>query len=134
MAGENPLVRVEEITPDRNKIVGADQPTIPDLGGLWSLDAALAECNMGKITSWVRQRQKRVLELSWTGIRTPRGAEVLGVRIGWTQHGKVLDETGEVLGSYERIEDCAGPANDQKRMHVYMTPPKLLGADGKPVK
>ena len=133
MAGEHPIVHVEEITTDRDQIIGADKPTTPDLGGRHSLEAALAEANIAPIIRQVRQRQRRVFELTWQGNKVPRGAEVLGKKIAWTQHGVVTAEGGEMIGTYERIEEFGGETGKSQRMHVYVTSPKLLGADGEPV-
>lgn len=130
---DTPPVHVQEITPERDKIIGADKPKKLDLGGRHSLDAAIAEENIGAIMKHVRKRQRRVFELTWEGNKVPRGAEIFGKKIAWTQHGRVITEDGEDIGSYERIEEFGGPNKKSQKMHVYVTSPKLLGVDGESV-
>ncbi len=77
--------------------------------------------------------QRRVFELTWEGNKIPRGAEILGKKITWTQHDMVTAEGGEMIGTYERIEEFGGSTGKSQKMHVYVTSPKLLDADGEPV-
>lgn len=103
----------------------------PDLGGRHSPEAALAELQLGEIMLQVRRLQRRVFELTWEGNKVPRGAEVLGHSIAWTQHGIVYTEGGKEIGSYTRITEFGGPTGKAHKMHVYMEPPEILGPDGK---
>ena len=125
MSGERPTVHVQEISQERDMIVAADKPKTPDLG------KETIEANVGKILTATRKEQRVVFELTWDGSKIPRGAEILGEKIGWTQNGVVSSENGEIIGTYERIEEWTGSNGDHHKMHVYIDHPGLLDAHGR---
>lgn len=54
----------------------------------------------------------------WTGLgRIPR-TQVGGHHISWTQHGIVKNDKGEMVGSYERIQDGSGPNHNENAMLI----------------
>lgn len=69
--------------------------------------------------------------LTWQGSKVPRGAAVGGALIGWTQNGQVLGKGGEMLGTYERIEEWSGPERDGHEMRVYADS-QVFSPDGEP--
>ena len=53
--------------------------------------------------------------LMWDGNKVPRGAQLAGHTIGWTQNGQVLSDQGKMLGVYDRIlEYGTSPAKNSK--------------------
>jgi len=63
--------------------------------------------------------------LLWDGNKIPRGAEVNGHRIGWTQNGQVLSDEGGMIGVYDRLMQYGGPSGKEQQMIVFVTvPPK----------
>ena len=63
--------------------------------------------------------------LIWDGNKIPRGAEVNGHRIGWTQNGQVLSDSGEMIGVYDRLMEYGGESKKEQQMIVFLTvPPK----------
>jgi len=57
---------------------------------------------------------EKVYLLKWQGGRVPRGAQVGGFIIEWTQGGMVVDEQSKTIATYERIVDHIGnpPKNE----------------------
>lgn len=59
--------------------------------------------------------------LLWEGNKIPRGAEVNGYRIGWTQNGKVLSADGKMIGVYDRLLEYGGESKKEQQMLVFVT-------------
>ena len=74
------------------------------------------------LLSRMQQNSGRVFVVSWEGSKIPRGAEILGHRIGWTQHGVVTAEDGTRMGTYERTKEFAGASGKEQEIIVYLSP------------
>ena len=46
--------------------------------------------------------------LTWTGNKIPRGVEIKGKKVVWTQNGVVTAEDSSVIGTYDRITEWGG--------------------------
>lgn len=58
--------------------------------------------------------------LRWKGGRVPSGARVGDRVITWTQHGIVTTQEENVGGTYDRLQDSRGGADDENVMLVHM--------------
>jgi hypothetical protein len=65
-------------------------------------------------------RRCRVFRVKWRGSKVPSGAIVGNSTIGWTQHGIVLDKSGNQIGSYTRVKEFDGPNHDEQEILVYL--------------
>ena len=65
-------------------------------------------------------RSQYAFKLTWTGGKIPRGANILGHIIAWTQNGMVTSEKGQKIGTYERTKEFDGPKQDEQEMIVYV--------------
>lgn len=115
---EQPEVTITEITP--TDAAKAEKGRKVNLGGRYSVEAAQAEQTLENLMDTMRASSKRVFELSWKGKKIPRGAIIMGKEIGWTQNGLVTSMDGEMIGTYERLEEFGGADRDQQRMMVYV--------------
>ena len=57
--------------------------------------------------------------VEWQGSKVPRGAEINGVPIGWTQNGMVSGTGGEALGTYERLVEYGGESGREQKMLIF---------------
>jgi hypothetical protein len=57
--------------------------------------------------------------LSWEGNKIPRGAVINGKTIAWTQHGRVISDTGQEIGTYERLAEFGGESGREQKMIVF---------------
>ena len=92
-----------------------------DLGGRHNLKASVAEDDVNELLAGFQKRSKRVFELSWKGSKIPGGAVILGKEVGWTQNGMVTSVDGEMIGTYERLEEFGGAEGNDQRIRVYVT-------------
>jgi len=60
--------------------------------------------------------------LTWTGSKVPRGANVFGHIVMWTQNGQVTTQTGIDIGTYDRLVEFGGPSHNEQMMIVYLYP------------
>lgn len=67
-----------------------------------------------------RSEHSRAFLIVWRGTKTPRGAEVLGHALGWTQHGLATDTSGRQFGTYARLMEFAGENEDEHAMVLYV--------------
>jgi hypothetical protein len=123
-----PPVRVTEITAERNQLISSYRKKPVDLGGAHSFTAALAELNVTALLTATRSHQVRVFLLEWEGGKVPRGVDLLGKKIGWTQNGLVTAEDGSEIGTYDRLVECGGDSGKEQKMIVYMENPPLQTA------
>ncbi len=59
--------------------------------------------------------------------RTWRGSKILRVGFGgsfidWMQHGRILDCSGEMIGTYERTREFAGPDGNEQTVIFFPLP------------
>lgn len=134
MTTNYPSVQVVEITENTDTVPANDRRVSLDLGGKHDLRSAVTEAQIAAIMQSTRRLGRRVFELTWEGNGVPLGAEILGRKICWTQHGRAWvfperdSEDDEEIGSYKRVEDYGGPTGKMQKMIVYVTSPKMLDA------
>lgn len=76
------------------------------------INELLTNRGVNNLLQRLRESSERVFLLTWAGgSRIPRGVQILGQTIQWTQNGIVSDTDGKDIGTYERIRDFEGPAN-----------------------
>ena len=99
---ERPVVEITEVSidPIRKNIVDIrGVPIRVDLG-----EATISQAVNGLLEE-IRRKPSRLFMLRWRDSRVPSGAEVVGQKIAWTQHGIVYAEGGKMIGVYERLSD-----------------------------
>lgn len=62
---------------------------------------------------------KHAYVLRWEGGKIPRGVVVGGETIAWTQHGVVNNESGQMVGVYDRVVEFGGKSGREQVMIVY---------------
>lgn len=124
----NPIVNVVEVSVDKDLLVSTYSPKPIDLGGGDNFAAAVVEQAIAGIRRTSRREGGRVFLLSWEGTKIPRGAQVFGHTIVWTQHGQVTAKLAgseskvEDIGTYDRLEEWGGPDRRSHKMLVYVSP------------
>jgi hypothetical protein len=98
----------------------ANEGSKVDLGGRHSVEAALVEEKSNALLSAMKKTSQRVFELTWEGDKIPSGAVVAGKTIAWTQNGIVSASDGEMIGTYERLEEFAGTSGKTQRMRIFV--------------
>ena len=58
--------------------------------------------------------------LTWTGNKIPRGAEIQGKKVAWTQNGIVTAEDGSMIGTYDMITEWGGESKKDQSMVVFV--------------
>lgn len=74
------------------------------------------------LISALRSRGGRIFLLCWTGNKVPRGADVLGHKIAWTQNGMVVDDQRAQIGTYDRLLEFGGKSQKEQMIIVYLNP------------
>ena len=74
------------------------------------------------LLSGIRKDCKSAYILRWEKGRVPSGAVVGDETLGWTQHGMASNQSGKIVGTYERIVDSGGNSGREHVMVVYMFP------------
>ncbi len=124
----HPPVIVQEVTVDRGMLVTTNSPNPVDLDGAYNFSAALAERAVNSIKRASRAEGGRVFFLAWEGSKIPRGAQILGHTVVWTQNGQVNAELAgkpgqyDYIGTYDRLEEWSGPKGKSHTMLVYLRP------------
>lgn len=67
----------------------------------------------------IAERAKEIFLLEWEGNKIPRGAVICGKSITWTQHGRVISEGDEDIGTYERLVEFGGKSGKEQKMLVF---------------
>lgn len=120
---DSPDVSISKITQkDVEKLVGK-KPV--DLGGNQDLGALLTEINLDAIMARSKDDTDTYF-LSWQGNKIPRGAEINGQKIGWTQNGQVLSADGKMMGTYDRLVEFGGEKGKDQKMVVYVSREPLI--------
>ena len=87
-----------------------------------SLGDVLTEAQVAMVLWKTANRCRRKFAIAWTGSKIPRGVVLLGYKIVWTQHGRVIaeDATGKdtEIGIYQRVIEFGGPGKDQHSILV----------------
>jgi len=63
----------------------------------------------------------RVVLLEWDGPETPAGVCIFGRRIAWTPNGRVNDNMGGTIGTFERLS--AGDRQDARQHSMLIFVP-----------
>ena len=66
----------------------------------------------------LKDKQGSRLYLAWEGTKIPRGVELPGGTIAWTQNGIVAGTDGKQLGYYDRVEEWGGPNKNRHKMII----------------
>lgn len=114
---DNPPVTVREITRDELEQVGADQqPKDVSLGGGHTMAADQLNGLRRRIA---QDPNTRLFLLSWQGNKIPRGANILGYEVVWTQNGAVNTNDGPI-GTYDRLVEFGGATSKEQVMLCYI--------------
>jgi len=114
-----PTVTVEELSADKDKLVIKD--TEVELGSS-NLQVVLAEAALNSTLKRIKNEATRVFLLTWQGGKIPRGADILGHKIEWTQHGIVRTDQGKDIGAYTRLVEFGGESGQEQQMVIYLYP------------
>ncbi len=110
-------VTVTELTEEKVKeLVEEHHPRGVNLG-----DAGV-EAFVNASSQQIRGLGGRRFLLTWVGGKIPRAADVIGHRVGWTQNGVVLADTGKEIGTYDRLVECGGESGREQMMVIYLYP------------
>lgn len=96
----------------------------PDTQQGVDLGDAKHEAVVNSLIAQLRQQGGTRYLLTWTGGRIPRGAQIEGHTIAWTRHGIVRNVQGEMIGTYDRLNDGGGESGKERAMIIYMNPKK----------
>lgn len=89
-----------------------------------TFEVKFQEAVLNELIGDLMKLSKDAYFLSWTGNKIPRGADVGGFKIGWTQNGQVLSEDGEMIGVYDRTQEWGGESGKEQQMFIFLTAPK----------
>jgi hypothetical protein len=76
--------------------------------------------NVADLITSLRSRRQFAYRLRWRGTKVPRGAQLDGSPISWTQHGCVYTNAsaGTIVGYYTRVAEFAGASGDEHEMII----------------
>ena len=63
---------------------------------------------------------KRIFVLDWEGSKVPRGVEIDGQEIAWTQNGMVTSTDRKHIGTYNRTIEFGGESGQHHQMVIYV--------------
>ena len=109
---ENPQVKVTDIS----KLLGEELP----LGKGVKLGNPQLEGLVNTLLSRMKKSSSHAYILRWEGNKVPRGAVVGSETLSWTQNGCAHNETGEIIGTYERVTEFSGDSGKEQVMIVYL--------------
>ncbi|MCR4281403.1 MAG: hypothetical protein NUV88_03675 [Candidatus Kaiserbacteria bacterium] len=110
-----PIVKVTEISTEHAKAPRQDL----DLGVRFEVDRQL-ERQVSDALGQLQSAAKKSYKLEWEGNKIPRGAIVDGKTIAWTQNGQVVDDQGNMIGTYDRTIEFGGDSGKQQEMLVHL--------------
>jgi len=108
-------VVVRELTDDIATAAREDRDYI-------SLGDSKVELAINYIQGVSRDQATQVFLLSWEGNKIPRGIVINDSIIDYTQNGIVSSAEGEMMGTYDRIEEFGGDSGRLQRMVVFPFP------------
>lgn len=108
---EKPIVKVTDIS----NLLGEDLP----LGKEVHLGNPKADERINAILTEMKGSCKRAYVLRWEGNKVPRGAVVGDETLAWTQNGCAHNQSGDIVGTYERIVEFGGDSGNEQVMVVY---------------
>lgn len=120
----HPDVFVGELTEEARKALADGRPVkgvrlgVDDTS---NLEIILTETMVEGLRRELMKVSDKAFMLIWEGNKVPRGAEVSGHKIGWTQNGQVLADTGKMIGVYDRIMEYGGDHGKTQQMIVFVT-------------
>lgn len=86
-----------------------------------NIQVELTESMLEGLRAELMKRADDAFILIWEGNKIPRGAEINGYRIGWTQNGEVRSDAGERIGVYDRLLEFGGPSGKEQQMLIFCT-------------
>ena len=109
---ENPQVKVTDIS----NLLGEELP----LGKGVNLGNPQLDGRVNAILGRMKKNSSHAYILRWEGNKVPRGAVVGSETLSWTQNGCAHNETGEIVGTYERVVEFGGDKGNEQAMIVYL--------------
>ena|SRR3989344_388238 len=113
--GTNPEVKITKLERRPDGSFGPEAK----LGAQSAEQVAIQATTTGLLCK-IAERAKEIFLLEWDGNKIPRGAVVCGMSIGWTQHGLVTSESGQSIGTYERLVEFGGASHNEQKMLVFV--------------
>lgn len=110
-----PTVKVTELEKRPDNSFGptanlASNPTEEQLAVICSANALLQQ---------FAERAKAFFLLEWEGNKIPRGADINGKKVAWTQNGLVTSDDGVDIGTYERLVEFGGASGKEQKMLIF---------------
>ncbi len=119
---ELPVVDIKEVTDEQaEQLVEGNEPKRVNLG------ERDIERKLSGVIGALRKAGGRRFLLTWKGSKIPRGAQILGYEIRWTQNGQVIargPSGNEDIGTYDRLVENGGVGGKEQKMIIYLYPPK----------
>lgn len=115
---DEPGIRIINLKDQDNVLT--NEPHI-NLGDKSDLGVKDLETKVNALVTAHKNKAKYIFLLKWQGDKIPRGAEVAGHKIAWTQNGVVTDNTGKIIGTYERLVEFGGESGREQQMIVYIS-------------
>lgn len=91
----------------------------PDLGNRSTQSAPLLETRLDELQDKEKERAGKTYLVEWSGGKSPRGAQINGIAIGWTQNGFVTGTAGEQIGTYERLVESGGDSRQEQKIIIF---------------
>lgn len=117
-----PDVFVGKLRPEDRQALAEGKPvTGIKLGGgeQTNIQIELTEGVIEGLRAEFMKRADDAFILIWEGDKIPRGAEINGYQIIWTQNGVVQSHDGEIIGVYDRLMEYGGPSHKEQQMLVF---------------
>jgi len=108
---EQPIIKVTDIS----NLLGEELP----LGKEVHLGNPEADKRFNVLLSRIKKSCKHAYILKWEGSKVPRGAVVGSETLAWTQNGCANNQSGEIVGTYERVVEFGGDSRREQVMIVY---------------
>lgn len=104
---------------------------LDDLAGLAKSEESKVRLGGGRDKTGIEQKYNALLNqakqnsenafiLAWEGNKIPRGAEIAGKKIAWTQNGVVTADDGSIIGTYDRVTEWGGKSGKEQSMVVFV--------------
>lgn len=77
------------------------------------------ESRVNALLDRIKGNAKHAYLLVWEGNKVPHGAVVGNEVLGWTQHGSARNQSGQIVGTYDRVVEFGGDSGNKQVMIVY---------------
>ena len=109
---EQPTIKVTDIS----NLLGEDLPSEPV-----HLENPQVDARLNALLERRRENANHAYVLRWEGNKVPRGAVVGGETLAWTQNGTVHNQSGRIVGTYDRVVQFGGESGKEQVMIIYMS-------------